>query len=248
MGLTRCNYSKFASGRQVKFDDLTGETLDATYPVQFYDDFFGEAYNTTLWGTTETDVNTAPALSDDVTNGAIALILDSDDITQISALHWGDNLGLDIAQGLIFEARLTFTTLPTSGGGEDVQAVWGLASAHNATIDTVSINAWFKLESAAQTALLWEVDDNVTNDDDNATSPATTLTASTYNIYRIDCTDATAPKFYVDDVLVGTGSMALVAGTEKVQPYFRVSKVKSAANTGTGTMLIDYVRVYQNRS
>jgi len=243
---TMAKYSKFTTGRQVFYDNVTGETLKAMYPIEYYDDFLGEAYNTTFWGTTQTNLNTAIGLSDDVTNGALAIILDSDDNAEVGAVHFSDNLCLSIDQGLVFETRLTFTTLPTTGT-ETVQAVWGVASAHNTTLDSVSINAWFRLESSANTALLWETDDDTTNDDDNATG--VTLVASTYNIYRIDFTDLSAVKFYVDDVLVGTGDMSGAAGADfKVQPYFNLSKAVSANNTGTGTMLIDYVRVFQDRS
>lgn len=243
---TESNYSRFTSGRPVFYDGISSEIIRGFYPIEFYDDFLGEAYNTTFWGTTETDLNTAIGLSDDVVNGALAIIVDSDDVAEIGAVHFGGNLCLSINQGLIFETRLTFTTLPTTGT-ETVQAVWGIASAHNATLDSISINAWFRLESGANTALLWEVDDDTTNDDDNSAS--TTLVASTYNIYRIDFTSLSAVKFYVDDVLVGTGDMSGASGADyKVQPYFNVSKAKSSANTGTGTMLIDYVRILQNRS
>jgi len=214
--------------------------------VVLYEDFLGEAYNTAFWGTTETALNAAIALSADVANGALAMVLDSDNNSEIAALHFGDNECLRIDQGLIFEARLTLSVLPLTGT-ETVQAVWGVAGAHNATLDTIDCNAWFRVESAANTALLWETDDNVTNDDDN--DAGITLVAGTYNVYKIDMTDTSAVKFYVDDVLVGTGSMAgLTAAIGDVQPYFNVSKVKSAGNTGTGTMLIDYVKIYQQRS
>jgi len=33
-----------------------------------------------------------------------------------------------------------------------------------------------------------------------------------------------------------------------VQPYFNVSKAKTTTQTGTGTMLIDYVKIFQDRS
>ena len=214
--------------------------------VVLYEDFLGEAYNTAFWGTTETALNAAIALSADVANGALAMVLDSDNNSEIAALHFGDNECLRIDQGLIFEARLTLSVLPLTGT-ETVQAVWGVAGAHNATLDTIDCNAWFRVESAANTALLWETDDNVTDDNDNAAG--ITLVAGTYNVYKIDMTDTSAVKFYVDDVLVGTGSMAgLTAAIGDVQPYFNVSKVKSGGNTGTGTMLIDYVKIYQQRS
>jgi len=249
MGIVRSKWSKWAYGRQVFYDGSNGETLLGMYPVQLYDDFNGEAYNTTFWGTTETVTlgTLVVALSDDIVNGSMALGLDNTDESQIIAMHFGDNLCLSMNQGLIFETRLTFTTLPLTGT-QTVQAVWGLASSHATPLDNVTTNAWFRLESGANTALLWETDNGDTDDDDNDAS--TTLTASTYNIYRIDCTDTSAIKFYVDETLVGTSDMSttLSASEAKVQPYFNVSKIKSTNNTGTGTMLIDYVRCYQSRA
>ncbi|KKN07936.1 hypothetical protein LCGC14_1061900, partial [marine sediment metagenome] len=119
--------------------------------------------------------------------------------------------------------------------------------------DSIDCNAWFRLESAAKTQLLWETDDNVANDDDNATTPNQILTAGTMaaqgRIYMIDCTDINAIRFYVDGVLTGAGDMGGLTGAiGNVQPYFAVSKARSSTNTGTGTMLIDYVKVWQDRS
>ena len=249
MGIVISDWSKWSYGRQVFSDKSNGETLKAMYPVQLYDDFTGEAYNTAFWGTTavKTGGTLVSALSDDIVNGSMALGLDNTDESQIIAMHFGDNLCLSMNQGLIFEARLTFTTLPTTGT-QTVQSVWGLASSHATPLDNVTTNAWFRLESGAQTTLLWETDNGDTDDDDNDAS--TTLVASTYNIYRIDCTDTSAVKFYVDETLVGTSDMSTTLSSDeaKVQPYFNVSKIKSTNNTGTGTMLIDYVRCYQSRS
>ena len=236
------------------YDRGTSERVLPLAPVTFYDDFLGAylqkytaAENTTaLWKTVETNLNTAIGLSADVVNGAAALILDSDDNAEVACLHFGDNECLSLKQGLIFEARVTFSTLPTTGT-ETVQAVLGLAGDHNTDLDTIDVGAWFRVESAANTALLWETDDDSVNDDDNATG--ITLVAGTYNIFRIDATDIAAVKFYVDGELVGTAVMSgLTTTTCKVQPYFNVSKAKTTANTGTGTMIVDYIRAWQKRS
>jgi hypothetical protein len=249
MGLVKCNYSKFSHGRQVFFDGENGETILPMYPVVVNDDFIGEAYNTTFWGTTETKTGgtLVAGLIDDAVNGVMGLGLDNTDEVQIAAMHFGDNLCLSMAQGLVFETRLAFHVLPTTGT-ETVQAAFGLASAHNTTLDSIATNAWFRVESAANTALLWETDNGDTDDNDN--DAGTVLVADTYHIYRIDCTNTAAVKFYVDDTLVGTSDMSttLSAAEAKVQPYFNVSKAKSSANTGTGTMYIDYVKVFQSRS
>jgi hypothetical protein len=257
---TKCDYSWHGTGRQVFYDPATYETLHANYPISFYDDFLGYSLqkyvaneNTTSpWRTVETALNAEIALKADEINGVVNLIVDSDDNAEVAVLHWGDQESLSIERGVIFEARVAFSVLPTTGT-ETVQAVWGLAGAHNTTPDTIDCNAWFRLESADQTMLLWETDDNIVNDDDNATSPNQILTAGTIaaqgRIYMIDCTDPRAVRFYVDGVQVGTGDMGgLTSAVGNVQPYFNVSKAKSSTNTGTCTMLIDYVKVWQDRS
>ena len=254
----KCKYNWHETGRQVFYDSVSIETLLAQYPIQFYDDFLGaylQKYTAAedthaLWQTVETNLNTAIELKADELNGVVNLIVDADDNAEVACLHWGDQESLSIERGLIFEARVAFSTLPTTGT-ETLQAVWGLAGAHNATMDSIDCNAWFRLESSAQTALLWETDDNVTDDDDNAAS--VTLTAGTMaaqgKIYRIDCTDTSAVKFFVDGEQVGSGDMSGLTGAiGNVQPYFCVSKALSVANTGTGTMQIDYVKIWQKRS
>ena len=247
MGVVRCKYSKFANGKQVFYDGSNGETIHPMYPVVISDDCLGEAYNTTFWGTTETNHNAAIGLLDDEVNGILQMTLDSDNNAEIAALHFTDNLCLSMLQGLVFEARVAFHVLPTTGTAT-VQAVIGLASAHNADLDTIATNAWFRVESAAQTALLWETDNGDVDDDDNAAG--ITLVADEYHIYRIDCTNIAAVKFYVDDVLVGTSDMSatLSASEAKVQPYINISKATAGTSTGIGTIYIDYVKVFQNRS
>jgi len=258
MSNIKCAWNWHNTGHQVFYNPKTFETIRTSYPIVFEDDFCGaflKKYNanentTSRWNTVETSLNTAIALTADIINGEVALIVDNDDNAEVACLHWGDQEALSIERGLIFEARVAFSVLPTTGT-ETVQAVWGLAGAHNTTPDTIDCNAWFRLESAAPTALLWEVDDNVTNDDDNSASTAITAgtMAAQGKIYRIDCTNIAAVKFYVDSVLVGIGNMSgLTAAIGNVQPYFCVSKAKSSTNTGTGTMLIDYVKCFQNRA
>jgi len=257
MGKTRANYNWKNTGFPVVYDKTTVESIVPMFPVVFYDDFLGGDIVLPATGTVESGCPwstlivaaagaAAVAKVANGLNGVVELELDNTDEAQIAALDWNDQTSLSLEQGLIFEARVAMSVLPLTGT-EDTQAVFGLAGAHNADLDTVDCKAWFKIESAANTALLWEVDDDVTPDLDNDAS--TVLAASTYHIYRIDATSIAAVKFYVDGVLVGTGSMSgLTGAVGNVQPYFNVSKAVSSNNTGTGTMLIDYVRIFQDRS
>ena len=254
MGEVKADYNWQKTGRQVWYDEVTYETLLATFPVHFQDDFLGyklQKYvtneNTSApWHTVATNLNLAPELVADTANGVAQITVDSDDNAEHGTLYWGDNNHLDLSKGLIFETRLTFAILPTTGT-EIVEAVWGLADDDNAVLDSVATNAWFKVISSAQTALLYESDDGDTDDNDNAAG--ITLVAGTYNIFRIDATDVTNVRFFVDGVHVGSTAMSnLTAAEAMVQPYFTVMKAVSANNTGTGTMYIDYCRVWQNRS
>ena len=247
-----CDDNFHGTGRTVFWDNISFETIRADYPVSFYDDFCGaylQKYTASedthsLWKTVETSLNTAINLVSNDHHAAI--ILDVDNNAEVGCLHFGDQTCFNMERGVMFETRLTFSVLPTTGT-ETVQAVWGLAGAHNTTMDTVDCNAWFRLESAASTALLWEVDDNVTDDDDNAANII--MAASTWHIFRIHAIDKNHVKFYVDGALVGEGNMGGLSTTVgDVQPYFCVSKAVSSTNTGVGTMLIDYVKVWENRS
>lgn len=255
MGKTLAQYNWKSTGFPVIYDKSTAESLVPMFPIVFYDDFLGadtaiptsaESGCKWLGKIVKTSGNPTVAKEADGIGGVVALALDNTDEAQGAGLYWGDQESLSLEKGLIFEARVTFSVLPLTGT-ETVQAVFGLAGAYSAAPDDIDCNAWFRVESSANTALLWETDDNVTDDDDNDAS--ITLVAGTYNIFRIDATDISAVKFYVDGVLVGTGSMAGLTGAiGNVQPYFMVSKAVSAHNTGTGTMKIDYVRIFQDRS
>jgi hypothetical protein len=245
---------KWQNGILTYLDTSTLQTVYVMAPVIFQDHFLGNTVNkyaagentTAIWKTTETNLNTAIGVLANTPNGIAQITLDNDDNAEVGALYFGDQLCFSMKQGLVFETRMTFHVLPTTGT-ETVQAVFGLASAHNTTPDSIATNAWFRVESAAKTALLWETDDGNTDDDDNAAG--ITLVADTYHVYKIDCTNlATGIKFYVDGNLVGTSTdmnTNLTTAEAKVQPYFGLSKAVAANNTGTGTMYIDYVLCYQ---
>jgi len=161
-------------------------------------------------------------------------------------MYFGNSEQFSLRQGLIFEARVRWAVLPTTGT-ETVQTVVGVAGTHNVVYDSIDVGAWFRVESAAKTVLLWETDDTTTNDDDNTCS-GVTLATGTWIILRIDATDYTSVRFYVDGVHMGSGNMSdLTAAEAQVQPYISIAKTKSSENTGTGTLYVDYVRMWQNR-
>jgi hypothetical protein len=161
------------------------------------------------------------------------------DVTQLSVLYWGDSLILDPGNDLVFEARAQLSVLPTGEGGELAEAYIGLASKHNSTVSSIQTSAWFKCSGSGEVVL--ESDDNTTVS--GPTQVGVSLTAGVWRIFRI-AIHGTSATYSVDGVEVGTQTLAAL---EDLQPYFRVSKTRTTANTDSATMLVDYVKVWASR-
>jgi hypothetical protein len=118
-----------------------------------------------------------------------------------------------------------------------------LAGDKNAVADTVAEGIWFKADGSG--VIVAESDDTANNNDDTATG--VTLTATTFAIFRIDCSTTTDIKFYINGARVASGTtfdMSTVP-TLALQPYFHIAK---ASGAGLGVLDVDYVRVWQARS
>lgn len=255
---------KFLNGQSTAFNTaLPSEITPVGAPVYFYDDFLGAYFqkyaaneNTVApWVTTETNLNTPIGLVADGVNGVVQITIDADDNAEVGYIGWNGQEALSMNQGLVWEARIAVHTLPTADGAETTDLLWGLSGAYNADPDAVDVNAWFRMvgTAAGSTAVVWETDDNVTNDDDNAIS-GLTIVADEYHIYRIECTGTVAgddqkATFYVDGSPVGTGTMAgLTAATGLVQPVLWGLKTKTVKNVSVGAIYCDYVKCWQNRT
>jgi hypothetical protein len=240
---------RYKAGAPELIEKASQETIQRGAPVFFHDDFLGYKLNKYIanentvapWHTVVTNSPTsAPLLVANAAGGVAQMALAVTNEAERSVLYMGDQLPFDITMGLIWECRAAFHVLTDVAAGI---IVLGLASADNATADTIASNLWFRLEGASAN-ILWESDDNVTNDDDNDTG--VDAVADEYHIFRIDCTIPTTPLFYIDGNLVGTASAAFVAaGTGAVQPYFAVEKASGAS---VGTLYVDDVKVWQNRA
>lgn len=247
MGRTKCAYNWHGTGKQVFYDGTTFETLHAMYPVAFADDFPGADVVIPAVASPESGVKwtkkivgaAAPtvAKTGDGVNGFVLCSLTADDQKQDAALNMNNELMFSIAQGAIFETRLSFTTLPTVLAKGSF-GLWG---------DWADGGSAYRVgfEVPAGGVVTCESDDNAT---DTAAASTVTLVASTYNIFRIDCTNQSDIKFYIDGVRVcssTTFANAASAANSKAQPHLGLYK---ASGVGVGVMSIDYVKIWQNRS
>ena len=113
------------------FENSTQERVLPVAPVVFYDDFLGNALNTTAWGSRDAGAATEAVVAD-APNGVIGLALDATNEVQLAGVDWADNRPLVLNQGLVFEARFRLSVLPTGS----VVAVVGLCGDHNAAVNT----------------------------------------------------------------------------------------------------------------
>jgi hypothetical protein len=248
MGQVKCQYNWHGTGRQVFYDAESYETLLTGYPVQFVEDFLGSAGGgpfdgSAIWKTIDVSASgtVVTAMLADTTNGQFQLALDAADEDQDAVLYMNDQKPFDVGNGLIFEARINVAVSMGTG----VCAVFGMAGDHNLDKDTVTEAAWFRLQAAD--SILVETDDTTNDNDDQDTG--IDVVNGTFNIYRIDFTTLSDVKFFIDGVRVlgsTTFDMSnLSASEQQMQPYFSIDK---ASGDALGTMNIDYVKIFSNRS
>jgi hypothetical protein len=174
-------------------------------------------------------------------NSNMVLTLTSTSEAQIAGLHHGGALAFDIddLQSIEMRVRINATTF-TSGS----ILVFGLGSAYNATADTVTASAWFRMEGANSTTLVYcETDDDVRNVDD-ISSGRTLINA--YKKFRIDFTNGKSDvRFFIDGDRVAASQTFDMSGySAGLQPYVQLQKTTGSS---ADSVLVDYVKVKTKR-
>lgn len=243
--------SHYRGGVLTFFDDASQERVRSLHPIFWEDDFLGpgeqvipaagSAENGCNW--VAKIVGAAPPTIAGVANavgGQVALTLTSANQKQDAALYWGDNLAVDVTKGAVFEARFQLSVLPSAAG---VQAIIGLASNW---IDGPDNNTcYLQIGATANGALLVRSYDGVTQ---ISAAAGKTLLTTDWAIVRINCSDPTDVKMFVNGVQVTTAGQINFAATGTLavlQPYIAAYK---PSGTGVCTVILDYVRFGMNRS
>jgi hypothetical protein len=246
-----CKWNWHNTGHQVWYDNSTFETLESTYPLQFYDDFLGSAGGsvfdaTMIWQVIDVSAGGAvtTAIAADSSNGLFVLALDATQAEDEDAvLYQNDNRNFDVDNGLIFETKVDVAVLPTL----TAEAVFGMCGDHNLDNDTAAESCWFKLDGSG--AVVVENDDATAGHTNDDVATGVTAVPGTYNIYRIDFTTLSDVKFFIDGARVASGTTfnmsTLTGATAILQPYFSLDKTN---DLGAGTLNIDYVKILTNRS
>jgi hypothetical protein len=199
-----------------------------------------QAYTTTPgqngWTIADTSAAGTPTyLNITEDGGAAKLTLASTSEVENVCLYQNDVLPLDLAS----LQRIDFT-VQVAAVDSVTTIVFGVGTARNDTPDSVTVNAWFRMEgSASTTNLLVETDDNVTDNDDKATGQ--TL-AAVYKTCSIDFSQGLADvRFFIDGERVASGttfSMTGITAGQNVQPIVQIQKA-----SGTGVPSITIARI-----
>lgn len=239
--------AKWNRGVLTYFDGSTFETTGRLAPICFYDDFLGASLVVPASGSAESGMewskkivsaNATVAGVGDETNGVIACALAANSEKEDAVLHMNDELLFSLANGVIFEARVKLSVLPSAAASIASWGLWG-AWADGGSAFRVGF------EAAGSGAISCECDDDAT---DTSASSGVTVLNTDWKIYRIDCTSQTNIKFFINGVPVCTSTTfnnAASASNSKCQPHIGMYK---ASGTSTGTIQVDYVKVWQNRS
>ncbi len=241
--------SRFIGGVQTFYDSVTHETVHRMAPVAFADDFLGAYTVIPAAGSPESGmrwakkiVGAAPPTVAHVANavgGQVACALTADSQKQDALLYWNDQKGLDATKGLVVETRVRLSVLPSAAG---VQAVWGVASDW---IDGADNNTcYLQFGATANGAVLVRSFDGVTT---KSVASGVTLTTADWAVFRIDASDPTNVRFYINGVQVSAEGLVNFAATGTLavlQPYLGMYK---PSGTGVGTLLVDSFDAWANR-
>jgi len=245
---THARYNWNNSGYPAIYD-AGYETRNVFAPVVLNEDFItsslvipagGSAESGMLWS--KMIVGAGPptvAIIADQAGGVVGCALTADSQKQDAGIYTNDNRSLDITKGLIFEARVKVTVVPTLVA----EVIVGLVDDWTDGLpDSATYQLCFNWDGSAD--IRCQMDDNTSDlDVDSGVNSVTTV----WLVLRIDCTDVTDIKFYIDGTRVvstTTYAYAATGANAILQPYIGCYK---ASGAGLGTIYVDYIRAWQSR-
>ncbi len=212
--------------------------------VKLEEDFLGpmtltaSPTNGDRWDIADTSSAGTPTYTVGGINGEATLAFDSQSEVQNVCLFQSDVLNWDIDLIQRIEMRVKTTATLDSA----TSLAFGLASARNDAIDSITAHASFRI--IGNNTLVVESDDGTTDKDDVATGASL---SDTYKKFVIDFTGGKSNvKFYVDGVRVAASTTFDMSGyTAGLQPYVQIQKT---ADTNTDSVTIDYIKIEGKRA
>ena len=226
------------------YDPYTHETQrieGAT--LELKDDFLCGVVNTNRW--TEVEVGDSTKA---ISGGILTYHLHVTGETEEAGIYSRDSKDFNLDKGVIFECRLAVHVAPTVGGEFLIgfqNDNYGTGSNRILNADETAIYSAFGFYATLGSGLTAAIR---TDDSVNASgiiSSATTVVLDAYHIYRIDCTDVTSVKFYIDGVRVAPTTTFVMSQGSNVMVQPIVMAQKNGADAGLGDIYVDYIKMWQ---
>lgn len=194
----------------------------------------------TPWLVADTSAAGAPTYVRNASNAVLTMAADNE--VENLCLYHGDALSFDIDQIQQVEMRVKIGASTFTSGSI---LVFGVGSARNNTADSVTALAWFRMEGANSTTLVYCESDDGTTDKDDISSGVTLGT--TFKRFVIDFSGGKSNvKFYIDGQRVAASTtFDMSAYSSGLQPLIQLQK---AANTNVDAVTIDYVEIRCKRT
>ena len=214
---------------EIIYDDFNGAV--ATFPTS--------ADPATPWLVADTSSAGTPVYTKGTSEATLTLAATSE--IENVCLSFGDALDFDIDDLIRVEMRVKISASTMTSGSI---LAFGLGSARNDTLDSVAANAWFRMEGANSTTLVYCESDDGVNDNDDKSSGVTLGT--TYKEFVIDFAGGKSNvKFYIDGQRVAsTTTFDMSNYTAGLQPIVQIQK---AANTNANGVVVDYFKIVAKR-
>lgn len=228
--------------------DLRDENLGGN-PLQRIDcmwDFLGAAVDLTNDGLKLKDISPAgaPVAALIANKHQYQVALSNTNEISVVGLDMADTLDFQANARPVFMARIRPDVLPAAA---TERMVFGFASAYNATLDNITLNAWLRVESGGLCYV--EGDDNGTDTNLQAAVGITTLVAGLWYVVAVDLqgNPGYARVFVAPDQgpfrMVGQVAVPAMPATN-MQPVAYAQKDSGVTQPGFS---VDYVRVRCDR-
>jgi hypothetical protein len=237
--------SKWRGGNLAFHDGSTHETTGPLAPLVFKDDFLGTTLvaGATEWLAKDIHADATEANVANAEEGVFRLHIGATDAEQEAGLTFNDKLFINLDKKPIVEFVAAVHVLPTLLS----ELYFGVGNAYVkgrlvAADEGPTVHAFFVFDGSGICTV--HTDDTAVDNDAKATG--VTVVADAKHVFRIDFTDITDVKFYIDGVGVATSTtFNMSTGTNVVmQPMAFVYKASSA---GLGDVDIDSIAVWSNR-
>lgn len=233
------------------YDAATGETIARYTAVTLEDEFAYPAATIPTQGapvigypwvkrTVQTGGTPTVIVTANAAGGTARLALDATSEKQEATFYSNDSLNWDMTKSAQFEARISNHVVPSAAA---VEMVFGLQSAWIDGPDNASFYAEF--QQLASGVVNMRTKDGVQT---LSAATAVTMAVDVFHTFRIDATDPTNVRFFIDGVEVSTPkqfSFAATGANAILQPYVSVYK---ASGVGVGTIDLDMIQLGMNRS